>query len=208
MSTKPAVYLAAVDDTNAAPHVTDVASGMAAATSPAELHVIHVIALFAGAGSGYPGAPVGPFTEAMNRGRRRLDEIVALAQERFDGRVVGHLAAGEPWREILQLAANIDADLIVVGTAGRTGLRRLVLGSVAERVTRKAQCPVLVARRKDYHGRVDPQIAPPCPECLAVQRETNRAELWCAQHTQVHPKPHTHYELPEGYGAGSMLIRP
>jgi nucleotide-binding universal stress UspA family protein len=47
---------------------------------------------------------------------------------------------------ILQTAREIGADLIVMGTHGRTGLRRLLMGSVAEKVVRKASCPVLTVR--------------------------------------------------------------
>jgi hypothetical protein len=73
---------------------------------------------------------------------------------------------------------------------------------------RRAQCPVFVARRKDPESRVDMQVAAPCPDCLATQRATNRDHLWCDRHQAHHPKPHSHYELPESYGAGAMLIRP
>jgi nucleotide-binding universal stress UspA family protein len=48
--------------------------------------------------------------------------------------------------EILRLAEEAKADLIVMGTHGRTGLSRLVLGSVAEQVVRKARCPVLTVK--------------------------------------------------------------
>lgn len=61
-------------------------------------------------------------------------------------RVVRRLRRGEPAAEILTVAADVAADLIVMGTHGRGGLSRLVLGSVAESVMRKAPCPVLTAR--------------------------------------------------------------
>jgi nucleotide-binding universal stress UspA family protein len=48
--------------------------------------------------------------------------------------------------EILQVADEIGADLIVLGTHGRTGLGRLLMGSVAEQVVRRARCPVLTVR--------------------------------------------------------------
>jgi nucleotide-binding universal stress UspA family protein len=182
-----------------AAHVVDVAAKMAGAMGPAELHLIHVIDV--------PTADA-VLTRALEIGRALLDEHCGHASQIFNGRVIGHLAAGEAWREIVQRAADLDVDLVIVGTADRKGLKRLVLGSVAEMVARKAQCPVLVARRKDYHGRIDSQIAPACPECLEVQRQTDRVQLWCEKHAGSHPKPHRHYELPEGYGAGSMLIRP
>jgi nucleotide-binding universal stress UspA family protein len=53
---------------------------------------------------------------------------------------------GDPAREILRLAKEVGCDLIVMGTHGRTGLERLLMGSVAEQVSRKAPCPVLTAK--------------------------------------------------------------
>jgi nucleotide-binding universal stress UspA family protein len=53
---------------------------------------------------------------------------------------------GTPASSILELARSIQADLVIVGTHGRTGLERLVIGSVAQEVLRGAHCPVLVAR--------------------------------------------------------------
>lgn len=59
------------------------------------------------------------------------------------------LLTGEPATEILRYARDHAADLLVLGTHGRTGLKRLVLGSVAERVMRQAPCPVMVVRPKE-----------------------------------------------------------
>jgi nucleotide-binding universal stress UspA family protein len=56
------------------------------------------------------------------------------------------LAEGEPAAEILRVAREYHCDLIVLGTHGRTGLDRLLLGSVAEQVIRRAACPVLTVR--------------------------------------------------------------
>ena len=56
------------------------------------------------------------------------------------------VAAGEPARMILQHAAEVDADFVVLGTTGQTGLALSLLGSVAEAVTRGAQCSVLVVK--------------------------------------------------------------
>jgi universal stress protein A len=55
---------------------------------------------------------------------------------------------GDPAVEVLQAATRLGIDLIVMATHGRKGLRRLVLGSVAERVVREAQCPVLTVKPK------------------------------------------------------------
>jgi nucleotide-binding universal stress UspA family protein len=67
-------------------------------------------------------------------------------EDRGSGRCETVVAHGAPAAEILRLAAERSASLIVIGTHGRTGLIRLALGSVAERVVREAPCPVLVIR--------------------------------------------------------------
>jgi nucleotide-binding universal stress UspA family protein len=53
---------------------------------------------------------------------------------------------GEPAAEILEVAKEAKVDLIVVGTHGRTGLEHALMGSIAERVVRRAHCPVLTVR--------------------------------------------------------------
>jgi nucleotide-binding universal stress UspA family protein len=67
-------------------------------------------------------------------------------------RAAGELRAGNPAPEIVRAAQEHAADLIVVGTHGRTGFQRFVLGSVAETVLRRASCPVLTvpARASDH----------------------------------------------------------
>lgn len=61
-----------------------------------------------------------------------------------------HARIGKPADEILMLAQEIGADTIIIGTKGLTGVERIVLGSVAERVVREAGCTVEVARAKTY----------------------------------------------------------
>ncbi len=56
---------------------------------------------------------------------------------------------GNPGLEIADYATQLGADLIVISSHGYHGLKRLLLGSVAERVIRHAECPVLVLRRSD-----------------------------------------------------------
>jgi nucleotide-binding universal stress UspA family protein len=64
-----------------------------------------------------------------------------------DGPLVEHqLAEGDACTEILRVAGETKSDLIVMGTHGRTGLSRLVIGSVAEQVVRRAACPVMAAK--------------------------------------------------------------
>jgi nucleotide-binding universal stress UspA family protein len=61
-----------------------------------------------------------------------------------------HARIGSPATEVLALAKEVGADLIFIGTHGYTGIKHLVLGSVAEHVVREAQCPVMVVRPKTY----------------------------------------------------------
>jgi len=61
-----------------------------------------------------------------------------------------HARIGKAADEILQLAREVGADLIIVGSKGMTGLERLILGSTSEHVVREAGCTVEVARAKKY----------------------------------------------------------
>jgi nucleotide-binding universal stress UspA family protein len=61
-----------------------------------------------------------------------------------------HVRIGVAAAQILQVAAEISADLILVGSHGHAGVTRLLVGSVSERVVREAKCPVMVVREKSY----------------------------------------------------------
>ena len=83
--------------------------------------------------------------EARAWAQGTLDDRVAKA--RAEGRAArSALRAGVPHHEIVALARDEHADLIVIGTHGRGGMSRLLLGSVADRVVRLAPCPVLTVR--------------------------------------------------------------
>lgn len=64
--------------------------------------------------------------------------------------VAASIDEGKPFVEIIKAAKNYNADLIVMGTHGRTGLRQTLIGSVAEKVVRKAPCPVMTVKHPDY----------------------------------------------------------
>lgn len=80
-----------------------------------------------------------------NEGKRAVEEVVE------EGKALGvdvtpMIVEGSPTKKIVEAAA--DFDLVVMGTLGRSALSKLFMGSVAERVTRYAPCPVLVVRSK------------------------------------------------------------
>jgi universal stress protein A len=76
--------------------------------------------------------------------RRRLEEVVPTSEEVI---YEHYYLRGSPVDEIVQFAERENVDLIVMGSHGRTGLSRLLMGSIAEGVMRRAPCPVLVVRQ-------------------------------------------------------------
>ena len=79
---------------------------------------------------------------------RELDQTTArLREQGLKARSL--MRVGAPFLEIINTAASENADLIVMGTHGRSGLAHVLMGSVAERVVRKAPCPVLTIRHPD-----------------------------------------------------------
>jgi nucleotide-binding universal stress UspA family protein len=109
-------------------------------------------------------------------------KVAALATK---GLVVGvHVRRGDAAREIAQVAAELDADMIVVGTHKVPRLKTLFVGSTAERVMASARCPVFVAGPRPApeppHVIV---IEAPCPDCVRRRNETGNREFWCEQHT-------------------------
>lgn len=96
--------------------------------------------------------------------------------------VSAHVYPGDPATEILRLAEDVEADLIVVGTHGRVGVKRLLMGSVAEQVMREARCPVLVMRPRHYDEHPELAPEPPCPQCVRVRDQTSGAARWCEAH--------------------------
>ncbi|MDH4228377.1 MAG: universal stress protein [Nitrospirota bacterium] len=79
--------------------------------------------------------------------RLKLKELVDSGKEQ-GVKVESRVAQGKPWRAIVETAQEIGADLVVMGTHGRTGLSYEAIGSTAERVVQGAPCPVLVVRPK------------------------------------------------------------
>jgi len=91
------------------------------------------------AGLYFAGDVVAPIERAA---AARLEQALTQLKLRFPA-AKSMLRAGVPWEEVLSATSQINADLIVMGTHGRRGLERALLGSVAEKVVRMAQVPVL-----------------------------------------------------------------
>lgn len=143
--------LVAFDFSETAKLALDEGLRMASEVPGATLHVVHVAS---GYGPmlqldlGYDVRTVGA-TEAEEVLAKHVKELLAERDAKV-AHAMTHLRVGAAADEIVATAAKLDADVIVVGTHGRTGVKRLLLGSVAEAVVRNAGCPVLVVRPKDY----------------------------------------------------------
>ena len=88
---------------------------------------------------------VSVYPQLENEGKRAVEEV-RKEGEAMGVKVTPVVLEGSPTRKIVEMAA--DFDLVVLGTLGRSALGKLFIGSVAERVTRYAPCPVLVVRSK------------------------------------------------------------
>ena len=100
------------------------------------LLLLHVVAI-------PPGPEVAlPFEKMETAARSKLEQLARQKVGR-KARYEVEIMTGDPGVEVLRAAQRLRADLIVMATHGRKGIRRLVLGSVAERVVREAPCPVL-----------------------------------------------------------------
>jgi nucleotide-binding universal stress UspA family protein len=107
---------------------------------PSSLYVIHVLPELTAT---EPGVIWSTVDDAS-----RMEHALKAMEQRIT-RVPGvqlKVGFGDPGHVITDVASDVGADLIVIPSHGRTGVKRLLLGSVAERVVRMAHCPVLVLR--------------------------------------------------------------
>jgi nucleotide-binding universal stress UspA family protein len=114
----------------------------------AALTLVHVVEIptYAYAGMDVPVDLVTPVAEAARAAMQKALDTVQLQIPSARAKLE---PSGVPWQRILAVAEQVNADLIVVGTHGRTGLRHALIGSVAERVVRHAHVPVLTIRRPE-----------------------------------------------------------
>ncbi len=209
---KPYVIVVGVDYSDLGALALEKAFELAAAQPRAEIHAVNVVRNF-GEFVMIELPQASPYGLSLDEAADRVQKYVEEQQRRFEAktgrtaaeRCVTHLRAEVPADEITRLAVEVEADIIVVGTHGRRGVSRLVLGSVAESVVRRAECPVLVVRPKVTDAHV-PRIEPPCPRCLETRERTGGAEMWCEQHSEHHGARHTYHYTERISNDGSMPL--
>lgn len=142
--------------------------------------------------------------------QKEIDDEVRARIDAIGGTSISHFVhtrIGNPAKELIALADETGADLIVVGTHGRTGVSRLIMGSVAEQVVRNGTCPVLVVRPSQHPSQDIPealQPEPPCPMCVQRRTETQGKEWWCEEHSKKHNAPHPVTRQPGQHVPGAV----
>lgn len=180
----PFSVVVGVELTQASGYALEQAERIARRIAGSQLHAVHVV-------------PKDP-------GDARRRELLALlrlyvsekvsAIDHTEGQMVGvHLRVGVPQTEVAAVAADVHAELILVGTHLPPHLKTAFVGSVSERLMRIARCPVLVVGpppRREEH--IEPEIEPTCPDCLSQRFETRGEDWWCVQHGILHDYERVH----------------
>lgn len=116
----------------------------------AEIEIVHIMFDEANIVSFYlPQMTMQNISDEFEEGAtKQFDEFIESAEDLKDIKYSRKILKGTPYNEIVKEAEVGEFDLIVIGTHGRTGLEHVLFGSTAEKVVRKAPCPVLTVRPK------------------------------------------------------------
>jgi len=148
-STFPTKILVPTDGSEEASLAARTAADIAAKTE-SELHIVHVrgVPVYIDRGSEVLRVAHGAPEETVRREAQGVLDAQAEQIEAAGGKVTRtHVKLGRPDEEIVILADEIDAGLVMMGRRGLSRIRQLLLGSVSDRVVRHAHCPVMVVRR-------------------------------------------------------------
>lgn len=167
-----------LDDQESSGYAFDQAIHIASRIDHSEVHVVHVVANDASAERA---------REVSNLLQLYVAEKAAALSIRGPRRAGVHTRVGDPAKEIAQLAADVGADMIVVGARKMHYLSGLWLGSTGERVMAATSCPVFIAGPKPK-GQPSHLIViePPCPDCVERRFATGGRSWWCDRHSEHH----------------------
>lgn len=185
--------LVAIDYSDASTLVVEQAVAIAQRHRSCNLHFLHVGQLRSDDENGHEGRRFELLEWLNARLPKSEDELTGIS-------IVAHEAGGDPWRVIVQMATELTVDLVVLGTHGRQGLERIMLGSVAEAVSRHCGCSVLVVRRKT-HGHPFEELEPVCGVCVEARLQSQGNVLWCHDHSARKDRRQAHY----GRGIGQWV---
>jgi nucleotide-binding universal stress UspA family protein len=171
---RPFAILLYTDDTDASGYAFEEAARLSKRIPSSEIHLVYVS----------PGSGSAERTRHLAGQFRAYVDAKAASIGGMDGQSVAvHIRNGQPVREIVQLAADIDADLIVIASPKHPHLTSFLSGSVQEGLIQHSPCPIIVAGPKPPEPRVHfPAIEPPCPDCRKARTESHGQQWWCARH--------------------------
>jgi nucleotide-binding universal stress UspA family protein len=199
------VVVVGIDYSIASERALEEAFLLASTKHGVQLHVVNVRAAVGeqAASAGAPD-PLPPWrywaSELREYVARKASAFQATAGVTPFQHLYTHQRMNDPAQELARLAADVEADLVVVGAHDWYGESDRTLGSLADAVTRLAPCPVLVVHRKPALPSV-PAIQPPCAACLAARSASNGVSLWCKQHSEQHG-PHVTDQQTAGVHTG------
>jgi nucleotide-binding universal stress UspA family protein len=190
--------LAAIDYSEFSTSVLEHAIEIAKRHRPSVVHFLHV------------NHARGDDDDGQECRRIELLEWVAARLTEPEGAMAGitirhHEVVGDPARVIVELAEKLAADVAVLGTHGRTGLQRLMLGSVAEAVSRNCSVSVLVVRRKVDEQRLL-ELEPPCGLCVEARLQSGGNVLYCHDHVARRDRRYASYSDGVGQRVSQSLM--
>ncbi|MBI5515337.1 MAG: universal stress protein [Deltaproteobacteria bacterium] len=151
MESKDLVLVCATDFSEPSRLAVDMAVDLARRYLCPRLHLLHVdpaVERFA-IGAEVEARIAEEYAKLQRAAQAELERLATVLQRENGVEVVPEFRTGSAYLEIVKFAAEVHADLVVLGTHGRTGLKRAFLGSVAERVVRHAPCTVVTVKGKD-----------------------------------------------------------
>ncbi len=177
---------------------------------PASIHVASILDPRSGLGLRAEGkSPIAAYESSFDTANailERLRETVGARIEEkpeSDTRLYVHARIGKPAEELVALCYETHASLCVVGTHSRVGVKRWLVGSIAEKVVRHAPCPVLVARTNvSGDAAEDNDFLPeaPCGACVQARKTSNDEQWFCEEHSKEHVEPHI-YKISRATGS-------
>ena len=141
---EPKVIVIAIDASQRSTRVVSLAARLARSLPDAALHLVHVFRT-SRLERGHAWSS-GTDTEVLDDAKEHLAAYQRQAKAVCRNPVTSHFLVGDPTHEILKKLEELHADLLVIGTPDHHGFERLLLGSIAETLTRRAGCSVLVVR--------------------------------------------------------------
>lgn len=188
----PQIIVAAIEFDSTADSVWSLAKSLAEGRN-AHVHLAHVVH----GSEAYARSHPEVISKLLEEGQTQMQAWLAArlsADNPFCKQLTLGIVLGKTVEAIIQVATDVDADMLVLGSHVRKGVERLVLGSTASQVFRHAPCSVLVARDKDYRGLTkSPAIGPPGPRHVPPSMEHphtyhyHRANPYSSYNSSIYP---------------------